>query len=61
MVLAEEKKLAVLAHVDDVAIDLLMAHAPSKGADAAPDLGAHRHRRRAGGAGARRCWSAIRC
>jgi hypothetical protein len=31
IVLAEEKKLAVLAHVDDVAIDLLMAHAPSKG------------------------------
>jgi len=31
IVLAEEKELAVLAHVDDVAIDLLMAHAPSKG------------------------------
>ena len=31
IVLAEEKKLAVLAHVDDVAIDLLMAHAPSRG------------------------------
>jgi len=31
MVLAEQKKLAVLAHVDDVAIDLLMAHAPSDG------------------------------
>ncbi len=31
MVLAEEKNLAVLAHVDDVAIDLLMANAPSKG------------------------------
>jgi hypothetical protein len=31
MVLAEEKKLAVLAHVDDVAIDLLMANTPSKG------------------------------
>ena len=29
--LAERQKLAVLAHVDDVAIDLLMAHAPSKG------------------------------
>ncbi len=28
---AEEKNLAVLAHVDDVAIDLLMANAPSKG------------------------------
>jgi hypothetical protein len=28
--LAEEKQLAVLAHVDDVAIDLLMAHAPKK-------------------------------
>ncbi|MCY1535852.1 hypothetical protein D9M68_712760 [compost metagenome] len=28
---AEEKKLAVLAHVDDVAVDLLMANAPSKG------------------------------
>jgi hypothetical protein len=31
MQLAEEKNLAVLAHVDDVAIDLLMAHTPSKG------------------------------
>jgi hypothetical protein len=31
MALAEEKKLAVLAHVDDVAVDLLMAHTPSKG------------------------------
>ncbi len=31
IVLAEQKKLAVLAHVDDVAIDLLMAHAPSRG------------------------------
>ncbi|MET3375316.1 hypothetical protein ABIC89_004385 [Variovorax boronicumulans] len=29
--MAEEKKLAVLAHVDDVAVDLLMANAPSKG------------------------------
>ena len=50
MALAEEKKLAVLAHVDDVAIDLLMADTPSKGAEGAADLGAHRHRRRAGGA-----------
>ncbi|MCC2674389.1 MAG: amidohydrolase family protein [Ramlibacter sp.] len=32
MVLAEEKDLAVLAHVDDTAVDLLMAHTPSKGA-----------------------------
>jgi hypothetical protein len=31
MVLAEEKDLVVLAHVDDVAIDLLMAHTPTKG------------------------------
>ena len=31
--LAERQKLAVLAHVDDVAIDLLMAHAPSKGSN----------------------------
>ena len=31
MVFAEEKNLAVLAHVDDAAIDLLMAHTPSKG------------------------------
>jgi hypothetical protein len=31
MALAEEKKLAVLAHVDDAAIDLLMASTPSKG------------------------------
>lgn len=29
--LAEEKGLAVLAHVDDTAIDLLMAHSPSRG------------------------------
>jgi hypothetical protein len=32
MALADDKQLAVLAHVDDVAIDLLMAHTPSKGA-----------------------------
>lgn len=31
MALAEDKNLAVLAHVDDVAIDMLMAHTPSKG------------------------------
>lgn len=31
MAFAEEKHLAVLAHVDDVAIDLLMANTPSKG------------------------------
>jgi hypothetical protein len=31
MVLAEEKNLAILAHVDDVAIDLLMAHTPTQG------------------------------
>jgi hypothetical protein len=31
MALAEEKNLAVLAHVDDAAIDLLMAHTPSRG------------------------------
>ena len=31
MALADEKSLAVLAHVDDVAIDLLMANTPSKG------------------------------
>jgi len=31
MVFAEEKNLAVLAHVDDVAIDLLIANTPSKG------------------------------
>ncbi len=30
MKLAEEKNLAVLAHVDDAAIDLLMAHTPKK-------------------------------
>ena len=29
--LADDKELAVLAHVDDVAIDLLMANTPSKG------------------------------
>ncbi len=32
MALADDKNLAVLAHVDDVAIDLLMANTPSKGA-----------------------------
>lgn len=32
MILAEEKDLAVLAHVDDRAVDLLMAHTPSQGA-----------------------------
>ena len=31
MALAEERQLAVLAHVDDVAIDLLMANTPSRG------------------------------
>lgn len=31
--LAERQKLAVLAHVDDEAIDLLMANAPSKGSN----------------------------
>jgi hypothetical protein len=31
MRLAEDKQLAILAHVDDVAIDLLMAHTVSKG------------------------------
>ena len=31
MALAESRGLAVLAHVDDVAIDLLMANTPSKG------------------------------
>jgi hypothetical protein len=31
MAFAEAKKLAVLAHVDDVAIDLLMANTPSGG------------------------------
>jgi len=31
MVLAEDKQLVVLAHVDDAAIDLLMANTPTKG------------------------------
>ena len=31
MQLAEQRRLAVLAHVDDVAIDLLMAHTASQG------------------------------
>lgn len=31
MALAEERDLVVLAHVDDAAIDLLMAHTPSQG------------------------------
>jgi hypothetical protein len=34
MALADEKQLVVLAHVDDVAIDLLMASTPSKGQQA---------------------------
>ena len=34
MVFAEEKNLAVLAHVDDTAIDLLMAHSPTQGKNA---------------------------
>ena len=34
MRLAEERSLVVLAHVDDVAIDRLMAHTPSQGAKA---------------------------
>ncbi|MDI3384505.1 amidohydrolase family protein [Xenophilus aerolatus] len=33
MALAEQRQLAVLAHVDDEAVDLLMAHTPSKGRD----------------------------
>ena len=33
MVLAEQRQLAVLAHVDDDAVDLLMANTPSKGRD----------------------------
>jgi hypothetical protein len=32
MALAEDQQLAVLAHVDDAAIDLLMANTPSRGA-----------------------------
>ena len=31
MAFAEDKQLAMLAHVDDAAVDLLMANAPSKG------------------------------
>ncbi|WP_399681202.1 amidohydrolase family protein [Xenophilus sp.] len=31
MALAEQRELAVLAHVDDVAVDRLMAHTPSQG------------------------------
>ncbi|RYF79317.1 MAG: amidohydrolase [Comamonadaceae bacterium] len=33
MALAEQRELAVLAHVDDVAVDKLMAHTPSRGRD----------------------------
>ncbi len=33
MALAERRQLAVLAHVDDEAVDLLMAHTPSQGRD----------------------------
>lgn len=35
MALAEEKNLAILAHVDDVAIDMLMAHTKAGSADRA--------------------------
>jgi hypothetical protein len=31
MALAEDKNLVILAHVDDAAIDLLMAHTPTRG------------------------------
>lgn len=34
IIFAEEKNLAVLAHVDDTAIDLLMAHSPTQGKNA---------------------------
>jgi hypothetical protein len=33
MALAEQRQLAVLAHVDDEAVDLLMAHTPTQGRD----------------------------
>ena len=36
MAFAEEKNLAVLAHVDDAAIDLLMAHTTAKNGDLPP-------------------------
>ena len=48
MALAEEKGLAILAHVDDVAIDLLMAHTISNGENAmrgeAAERGGHSFR-----------------
>ncbi len=60
IVLAEERKLAVLAHVDDVAIDLLMAHArrprESRCSSSGRIPASAARRRRA----CRRCWSAIR-
>ena len=43
VVLAEQRDLVVLAHVDDVAIDLLMANNAVSRAKIALDLGAHRH------------------
>lgn len=48
MALAEEKGLAVLAHVDDVAIELLMAHTSGKG-DQPPGRAAAREAVQGGG------------
>ena len=41
MALAEQKDLAILAHVDDVAIDLLMANTKSKGQELLKMVWAH--------------------
>ena len=54
MALADEKGLAILAHVDDVAIDMLMAHTPSKGRIDSP-LGRPKAER--GGEGFRLVWA----
>ncbi|MBT9552840.1 MAG: amidohydrolase [Hydrogenophaga sp.] len=67
MALAEQKDLAILAHVDDVAIDLLMANTPSKGqidlppgrpkADPPPRVAATHAAAERGGDGMRLIWA----
>jgi hypothetical protein len=59
MALAEEKQLVVLAHVDDTAIDLLMASTPSKGQKARL-IWAHTGIGGARWSGWTRCWRSTR-
>lgn len=54
MALAADKGLAILAHVDDVAIDLLMAHTASSGPS---DLPRGRHKAERGGSGFNLIWA----